>query len=330
MATRLSCCAARFVFVLIFTGLAAFDANSQTQVNIGASKDNTLYENASGATSNGAGEHFFVGRTNQGSGSIRRGIIAFNIVGSVPANATITGVTLTLNMSKTNAGAQTVTLHRVGANWGEGTSDAGGNEGGGAPATTNDATWIHRFFSDSTWAGPGGQYIPTPRASLSVGGVASYTWVSTAGMVSDVQQWLNTPSTNFGWVVLGNESAGATAKRFDSKENGTTANRPILTVTYTTPNAVDENQPHAFALHQNYPNPFNPATTITFQLASRSQASLRIFNLLGQEIATLVNAELPTGPHSFRWNAEGFSSGVYVYQLEAEGFLATRKLVLTR
>lgn len=299
-------------------------------VVIDASKDNTLYESVTGALSNGIGEFFLAGRTNQAAESIRRGLLAFNVAARIPANATITNATLTLSMSKTIGGNQTVNLHRASADWGEGTSDAGGNEGSGAPSTTNDATWLHRFFNATLWGTAGGSFSATPSASQTVGGIAFYTWGSTAGMVSDVQQWLNSPSTNFGWVILCNETAGGTAKRFDTRENTTAANRPKLTVTYTTPNTVDEIVPNTFALHQNFPNPFNPATNITFELAARSRATLKIFNLLGQELATLVDAVHAPGSHTVVWNAAEMSSGVYVYRLEAEGRVATRKLVLAR
>ncbi len=312
----------------MFLGFAM--AFPQSPVTIEASKDNTLYEDAAGATSNGAGENFFVGRSNQLTGSIRRGLISFNLVGQIPSNATITSVTLTLSMSRSNSGDQTVNVHRVLADWGEGTSNANGNEGGGAPAATNDATWLHRFFNSAVWSSPGATYAPAASASQTVGLAGFYTWGSTSALVSDVQEWLNTPSSNFGWIIIGNEAAAGNAKRFDTRENIVPANRPKLTVSYTTTSGVTETIPERFALHQNYPNPFNPATTIAFELATRSHASLKIFNLLGQEVATVVNGILPAGVHSAQWIAAEMSSGIYVYRLEAEGSVATRKLVLAR
>lgn len=320
----------RFMCMLLFIGGGVFSASAQIQVTIDANKDNTLYEDASGATSNGAGQNFFVGRTNLSTGSIRRGLLSFDVAAPLPANATITNVTLTLSMSKSNAGDQAITLHRATASWGEGTSVAAGNEGSGAPATANDATWLHRFFSTTMWSNAGGDFSATPSASQTVGGIALYTWGSTTAMVSDVQQWLNTPSANFGWVLLGNESVGVTSKRFDTKENDTVAHRPKLTVTYTTPAGVDENVPHTFALHQNYPNPFNPATIITFALGRQSPVSLKVFDMLGREVAELVNEQLSAGAYSTEWKATGFASGVYYYQLRAGDFVQTKKLVLLR
>src|SRR3990172_10674199 len=109
--------------------------------NLSPSKDNTLYQYfvADGDRSNGAGDRFFAGKTDQGR--IRRGVIAFSVAG-IPAGSTITSVTLSINMSKTNVNTmRLVELHKLTANWGEGTSNSGGQEGQGNPATANDATW---------------------------------------------------------------------------------------------------------------------------------------------------------------------------------------------
>ena len=112
-------------------------------VNINPSKDNTLYEfvPADGDLSNALGFHFFAGET--GMGDLRRGVLAFDIAGNIPAGSTILGVTLSLNMSRTSSDtARNVELHSLLADWGEGTSNANANEGQGAPATPNDATWL--------------------------------------------------------------------------------------------------------------------------------------------------------------------------------------------
>jgi hypothetical protein len=197
-------------------------------INIIPSKDNTLYEYdpAEGDHSNGAGFHFFAGEN--GMGELRRGVLAFDIAGTIPAGSTITAVSLTMNMSMTPAGALTVELHKLLADWGEGTSHAPMGEGDGAPATPNDATWRHRFFDTIFWTMQGGDFSATVSASQSVGGVGQYTW-SSAQMVADVQLWLDSPTSNFGWLVLGDETASATAKRFDTRES---ASPPVLTVQY--------------------------------------------------------------------------------------------------
>jgi len=320
-----------FVFLLcLFPGTLENTILAQTQVTIGAIKDNTLYESPTGNLSNGAGQHFFVGKTT--FGFLRRALVAFNVGGSIPSGSQITNVTLTLNMSQTSSGADTVALYRMLADWGEGTSVALGNEGGGASATTNDATWIHRFFNTSFWTNAGADYAPTASNSLSVSALGSYTWGSTVAMVSDVQQWLDNPSTNFGWILVGQETTSHLAKRFDSKELVDSTLRPKLTITYTPVATVhdDNTSPASFALLQNYPNPFNPSTLIKFDVAVTGPTTLVVYNVLGQESATLVNEELNAGGYGVTFDARGLASGVYYYRLQSGAFSETRRMLLMK
>ncbi len=198
-------------------------------VTLGAQADNTLYESPNDI-SNGGGQHFFAGNTNGLFNNRRRGLIQFD-TSSIPQGATITGVTLTLNMSRSISGPQTVGLHRTLRAWGEGTDDAGGQEGGGEVATGNSATWNEAELNAVLWTTPGGDFTPATSATQSIGGTGSYTW-SGAGMVADVQAWVDGNADNFGWLLMGNESTAVTAKRFDTRENPSTAFHPQLEVTY--------------------------------------------------------------------------------------------------
>jgi hypothetical protein len=209
-------------------------------INIMPSKDNTLYEYdpADGDTSNALGLHFFAGKT--AMGELRRGVLAFDIAGSIPAGSTITGVTLSMNMSRTPLSvAYPVELHKLLADWGEGTSMASGGEGDGAPATPNDATWRHRFFDTIFWTNEGGDFSATVSASQSVSVVGPYTW-SSAQMVADVQSWLDNPAGNFGWLVLGDEKPTLTSKRFDTRES---ASPPVLTIEFIRPRVAPSARP---------------------------------------------------------------------------------------
>jgi hypothetical protein len=197
-------------------------------VLLGPVKDNTIFSEGSNK-SNGAGQYVFAGST--AFGTARRALIEFDVAGNVPAGARITGVALTMQMSRTRTGSVPVTLNRLLADWGESTSDAVAEEGAGALAEPGDATWAHTFYDGELWSAPGGDYEPAISAALSVGGLGSYTWSSTE-MIADVQSFLDDPASNFGWIVIGLEMTSNSAKRFDSRDHPDPARRPSLLVEY--------------------------------------------------------------------------------------------------
>lgn len=88
--------------------------------------------------------------------------------------------------------------------------------------------------------------------------------------------------------------------------------------------------PVSFELRQNYPNPFNPVTAITFSIPEAGSVTLKVYNLLGGEVATLVNGRLGAGLHAIQWDASNVASGRYLYKLNAGGFTQTRAMVLLR
>lgn len=89
-------------------------------------------------------------------------------------------------------------------------------------------------------------------------------------------------------------------------------------------------KPEAFRLHQNYPNPFNPSTMIQFSLPRSEFVMLRVLDILGEQITTLVSENLSAGTHHVEWNAHSMPSGVYFYRLQAGAISQTKKLVLLR
>jgi len=98
---------------------------------------------------------------------------------------------------------------------------------------------------------------------------------------------------------------------------------------------VEISAPAAFELAQNYPNPFNPSTAINFSLAVDSKVSLKVFNILGQEVTTLLSKIMNAGSHKVNFDASSLNSGVYLYKIEAQGidgtnFSSIKKMVLTK
>jgi len=222
---------------MIRLGLSALilltcQASAETLI-ITSAKDNTLFSE-SGNKSNGSGIHLFAGRTS--STALRRALMQFDL-SAIPENATIDQVTLTIFMSKTRVGGNSVALHRVLQNWGEGTSDATGEEGGGATAASGDATWTNTFTGSGTWDTDGGDFNSIASAATVVNNSSDYTWGSTPELVADVQSWLNDPASNFGWILIGPEAGGQSAKRFDSREHSEAERWPRLNVSFTLPSA---------------------------------------------------------------------------------------------
>lgn len=207
-------------------------ATAQTTTFVSADRDNSLYELSSGVASNALGENIYTGRTN--NGFRRRGVLRFNIASQIPAGATVEYVSLTMNVSRIRVNTSyTTSLHRLLMDWGEGTSLAGSAGGSGSGATAGDATWLHTFYDTDLWTLEGGDYVSLASASIPVGFTGSYNWPTNINLVQDVQLWLDSPASNFGWIIVGNEAINGTSKRFDSRENLTPGNRPLLEVRYT-------------------------------------------------------------------------------------------------
>jgi hypothetical protein len=104
--------------------------------------------------------------------------------------------------------------------------------------------------------------------------------------------------------------------------------RQFTTIRTTSIEQLGSGIPKEFALAQNYPNPFNPTTTISFSLPSKSFVLLKVFDIMGKEVATLVNEEMSAGSYSQLWNAVSMSSGIYFYRLQAGSLTEIKKLIL--
>lgn len=134
------------------------------------------------------------------------------------------------------------------------------------------------------------------------------------------------------------QSAAAPLKITDAATRGKLLNSTVRpgSPTIVTNSAItaiqieSAEQPGSFSLEQNYPNPFNPSTTICFTLPEKYMTSLRIYNQLGELVATLLNNQLEAGSHSVTWNAAGNPSGIYFYELKAGKNSSVKKLLLMK
>jgi hypothetical protein len=220
-----------FASVITLLALAAV-LGAQSTTFVVASADNTLFESAQGDLSGGGDDHIFVGETQAGGApTSRRSILFFDVASAIPAGATIVSAELDLLVDSPNGapGDTLISVHRVNGDWGEGVVVGGSGGGGGGLAAPGDVTWLHRFFPSLPWNSPGGDFGPAA-SSVTANGNGPITILSTPPLVIDVQDWLDDPCHNHGWLLDGN---GDPAKRLGSRENSNPAARPRLVVQWT-------------------------------------------------------------------------------------------------
>jgi hypothetical protein len=218
--------------LLPFLALLALPARADV-VTLTSSKDATIYNDTVGNRCDSKGFTMYAGQAGANTTwPMRRALVAFD-VSAVPAGSTVTSVQVKLYMSKTVVGAKTFTLHKLTRGWNEGPTV--GFSGDGNSAQVGDPTWLHTYFNNQLWTTPGGDFVATASASLSIGSTYQYyTWGSTAQLVADVQSWIDNPSTNYGWIVRGPEGGAKSAKQFETRES-LAQYRPQIVVTYTPP-----------------------------------------------------------------------------------------------
>jgi len=220
--------------------------------------------------------------------------------------ATVTSVSLTLNINNISPSASNdlYNLYTVREEWGEGSSNGGGT---GAPVVAPDATWNDAMFGPSEWTTRGGDYNLTALSSQTFGTVTgNQTFNTTSEFVTTVQSWFDSPSTNYGLILIGNESTSCNARRIGSKDIGTP---PVLSITYTPTLDVPDN------LLNNqlsiYPNP--SSGVINFDMDDATNVSIEIYNIYGKLTQRLSNIN----SSNFQFNLH-VASGIYILKIHAK------------
>ncbi len=299
-------------------------------VDLAPSKDNTLIETPVG-NSNGAGDGIYAGRVGAfGGGTMRRGLLAFDL-SSIPAGSTVNAVTLRLEMVQSiDPTPRIVTLHRLSADWGEAGSLGGG---AGVPAQPGDATWLFRFFNTLSWATAGGDFAAGPSASQSVAGIGPYEWTG-AGLVADVQFWLDNAASDFGWLVKGDETTTTTSRKFSSSEGFTP---PRLTIDFTPFVGVPSGPgPEAVWFAPPWPVPASGTVNLSFTLPRAARVSLVIHDAMGRVVRHLaVGVAEPAGRHAIAWDGRSDSGlhagpGLYLASLVVDKDTYPRRIALLR
>lgn len=255
-------------FLQLFFGITliaffSLEVNSQEEtILISPEKDNSIFQ-VTEEFSNGMGPEIYTGTINLGLRWIRRGLIQFNF-SDIPEGSTITEVSLEMYCTKASASGTDMNynLHRLEKSWGESSSNA--SNGQGTPAEPGDATWIFRFFDEVSpilWIDDGGEFVASSSATLAVNDAnAYYTWTSNQ-LKDDVQDMLDNPDLNFGWIIRADdETIQGLGRAFASRENPDEDLRPVLTVSYIDVSAV--NNASQSEMYYVYPNPGKDKITI--------------------------------------------------------------------
>jgi len=159
-------------------------------------------------------------------------------------------------------------------------------------------------------------------------------WVAGVNREQDCTKLLKTTNGGISWVLQFSKYNNTiwSLSAIDSNSAWFSGNRSSI---YSTTNGGGSiigisPIPKLFTLSQNYPNPFNPQTKIKFDISKQSFAKLVIYDIIGREVATLVNEELKPGTYSFDWDGSNYASGIYFYQLVAGDYVQTKKMVLLK
>ncbi len=201
-------------------------------VTLTSTADNTIYSIGGNARSNGAGPTMAAGIA--ADGGITRALVRFDATGAIPTHATINSVSLVLHIDGTAASSSPssfISVRRLLNSWGEGLSTPIVGPGNGGVATKGDATWFHRFFPSQSWSVHGGDFAWPWSSHLDVGSAGSAIFTG-AGLVADVQAWVNLDTPEFGWLLLGDEQGAASARFLSTRES---VHPPQLVVDYTYP-----------------------------------------------------------------------------------------------
>ncbi|MBK9099654.1 MAG: T9SS type A sorting domain-containing protein [bacterium] len=185
----------------------------------------------------------------------------------------------------------------------------------------------NKYYYDICFSGSedGGKNWIEPSLLVNVPHEANY-WVNISGIVHN--GWSGT-SLDFNYIYYYDEIPGAAILGENSFGTNCTWKYNVLTPGIIN---VDDEDISAvdFNLMQNYPNPFNPSTVISYQLSVSGDVTLKVFDILGNEVATLVNELKPAGNYEVEFDASSLTSGVYFYKLQAGTFVDTKKMVLLK
>lgn len=252
--------------------------------------------------------------TRTGTPLIGRSFFRFNLA-FIPSNATISEARLSLYGNPSPAS-------------GPGHSTLSGS----------NACWLRRVISPwndtfVTWSSqPSITTANQVTLPASTSSMQDYPNIDVTNMVREM---VANPSANYGMVIMLQTEVHYRSMNFASSDCSDSTKWPKLLITYTpvgiTP--ISSELPDDFRLYQNYPNPFNPSTKIRFDIPSKQNgvsSILKVFDILGNEIATLIDEPMQQGTYEVQWNASNYSSGIYYYRLVTGKYADTKRMTVVK
>ena len=192
--------------------------------------------------------------------------------------------------------------------------------------TDGGDNWIN-YLNVSTYGGLESIFFINNNIGWAAGGIGNGAFGEIIKSTDGGENWDTQYTTEYQMISIffvSDTTGWAVGKR------GTILKTTNGGVTFIEDDNTIPSQPTEFLLSQNYPNPFNPSTSIQYAVSSRQFVSLKVYDLLGREVATLVDEEKPAGNYEVEFNGADLTSGIYFYQLHAGSFVETRKMVLLR
>jgi len=309
----------KLYFLAVIAAVASPQLFSQTQeLDLQAVMDNTIFEE--GELSNGAGDYTFTGVTK--NGEKRRALVKFDLASDVPEGLTIDSAALILTPSKVKTYGTEVSVYKVLTEWGEGTSNAINEEGQGATAAQNDATWTKAKTGGDSWIHAGGDYeIESSATTTVISGTKSV--FKSAGMLTDVDSWIAGPSDNHGWIIIGDETAFSTAIRFFSRENAELGSRPVLRLYYqgTTSSRPLTDRDMNLKVYQGYES----GEIIIQNDADLGNSRIEVFSITG---SLLFSREMHLSAGTTVIDSKITDPGAYIYRVTSSGSSIPGKFIM--
>ena len=280
--------------------------------------DNTMFKDL--PLSNGIGEYFFAGTTKDDV--TKRALVMFDLAESVPEGVIVDSAILVLIPTKVKPGSTSIDVHMVTTEWGEGSSKAEDGDGKGDVATANDATWEYAKFNTHPWIKSGGDYAIEASATSTVSTGIDAVFGS-IGITANVNFWLENPSQNYGWILIGDEFSTSTSAKFGSRDHPDDMLWPKLKLYYQGTTSINR-----IADSNSDLTVYQGASMEEIIISNSGDPGLsfmEVYSIAGAKVYS-HQVQLSQGENTVNVGIQ--EAGIYIYQIMTEGIPTSGKLII--